>query len=104
LQEMASALYLRKKSDGLTEAQKTKIFSVLEGITEKTEIDRKFDLMMENLSTSTTEKVVVVEEEESAVEGDGQTEVEPKVINESNENPFDSFVNQYVTTLKENKI
>ena len=107
-QEMAAALYLRKKTDGLTESQKSKIFSVLEGITEKSEIDRKFDLLMETSSSSDNsdetiakkdgDKVVVV------VEGEGQTEVEtPKVINES-ENPFDSYVNQYVSTLKDNKI
>ena len=97
LQEMAAALYLRKKSDGLTEAQKTKIFSVLENITEKTEIDRKFDLLME--TSLDTEEII------KEVEGEGQTEVvvEGEVINES-ENPFDSFVNQYVTTLKDNKI
>lgn len=46
---MAAQLYLRKKCDGLMEAQKTKIFSLLGDVTDKQEIDKKFKYVMENI-------------------------------------------------------
>ena len=106
LQEMAAALYVRKKCDGLTESQKTKIVAVLEGITEKTEIDRKFDTLLETFSIDSEEKEVIDEEEDTTIEeGDGQSEIineeEGKIINDG---PFDSYVNEYVNTLKDNKL
>ena len=45
-QELAAALYLNKKCDGLTESQKSHVVSILEGITDKEEIDRKFDVVL----------------------------------------------------------
>jgi hypothetical protein len=45
---MAAHLYLRKKCDGLTEAQRTKVVNLLGDITEKEEIDRKFDIVVNN--------------------------------------------------------
>lgn len=49
-QEMAAALYLREKSDGLTESQKKRVFSILEGVTDKEEIDKKFSVILDTLS------------------------------------------------------
>ncbi len=46
---MAAQLYLRKKCDGLMENQKQKVFSLLNDVTEKSEIDRKFKYVMENI-------------------------------------------------------
>jgi len=46
---MAAQLYLRKKCDGLLESQKTKVFSLLGDITDKTEIDKKFKYVTENI-------------------------------------------------------
>jgi len=96
-EKMASALYIRKKCDGLTESQKSKVVSVLEGITDKDEIDRKFDIIVENINTNDD----VVEEE---VEGSGVTEV----INEDNqkveEGPFDQYMKEYINILKSKKL
>jgi hypothetical protein len=47
-QEMAAQLYLHDKCRGLTESQKETMFSILSGITDKEEIDRKFDVVKES--------------------------------------------------------
>ncbi len=47
-QEMAAQLYLHDKCRGLTEGQKETMFSILSGITDKEEIDRKFDVVKES--------------------------------------------------------
>ena len=46
-QELAASLYIREKCDGLTEAQKAQVLPVLEGITDREEIDKKFNLIVE---------------------------------------------------------
>jgi hypothetical protein len=52
---MAAQLYLRKKCDGLLESQKTKVFSLLGDITDKTEIDKKFKYVTENIIRDSVE-------------------------------------------------
>ena len=47
--EMAASLYLRQKCDGLTEVNRTKVLNILEGITEKEEIDKKYNIVLENV-------------------------------------------------------
>jgi len=47
-QEMAAQLYLHEKCKGLTEAQKTHVFSILEGVVDKAEIDKKFGILKES--------------------------------------------------------
>lgn len=47
-QEMAAALYLHDKCKGLTESQREHMFSILSGITDKEEIDRKFEIVKES--------------------------------------------------------
>ena len=99
LQEMSAALYIRKKCDGLTESQKTKIMSILEGITEKSEIDRKYNVILESIN----EKEEMEEEEETL--GEGHENVETKeVLNENYNGAFDNYIDNYVSVLKENKI
>jgi len=46
-QKMAAMLYLREKCDGLTEEKKKYILGMLEGITDKAELDSKFSILME---------------------------------------------------------
>jgi len=46
---MASQLYLRKKCDGLLESQKQKVYGLLEGVTDRAEIDKKFKYVTEHL-------------------------------------------------------
>jgi hypothetical protein len=47
-QEMAAALYLHDKCRGLTESQKEHMFSILSGLTDREEIDRKFEVIKES--------------------------------------------------------
>jgi hypothetical protein len=47
-QEMAAQLYLHEKCKGLTEAQKNHVFTILEGIVDKAELDKKFDILKES--------------------------------------------------------
>ena len=46
-QELAAELYLRRKCDGLTESQKKRVLEMLSGIKDRSEIDRKFDIVLE---------------------------------------------------------
>ena len=46
--QMAAHLYLRKKCDGLTEGQRVKVINILGDLTEKEEIDRKFEIVVNN--------------------------------------------------------
>ena len=92
-QEMAAALYLHEKCRGLTESQKEHMFSILSGLTDQKEIDRKFEIVKESerfdpveVGNAEGEKVIKkmrkksdpkynedqVEEDEK---GDGQAEV-----------------------------
>lgn len=47
--EMAAQLYIRKKCDGLTESQKTKVINLLGDEVIKENIDKKFNTIMESL-------------------------------------------------------
>jgi len=47
--EMASQLYLHQKCEGLTEEKRKKVFGLIGGITEKKEIDRRFDFVLEHV-------------------------------------------------------
>ena len=47
-QEMAATLYLHDKCRGLTESQKEHMFSILSGILDSEEIDRKFEIVKES--------------------------------------------------------
>ncbi len=46
-QELAAELYVRRKCDGLTEGQKSHVMQMLEGVADRNEIDRKFDVIVE---------------------------------------------------------
>lgn len=47
-QELAAQVYLHEKCKGLTESQKSQVFEILSGVTDKAEIDRKFDIIAES--------------------------------------------------------
>ena len=55
-QKMAVDIYLRKKCDGLQEAKKIKIMSLLEGIEDTDEVDRKFDILTDQISSKINEE------------------------------------------------
>lgn len=46
-QELAAELYLRQKCDGLTNEQTSHVLSMLEGVKDREEIDRKFNVIVE---------------------------------------------------------
>jgi hypothetical protein len=54
-QQLDAEMHLRQKSDGLTEAKKLKVYELLEGVTDKDEIDKKFDLIVESLTVDEKE-------------------------------------------------
>ena len=113
-QKLAAELYLRGKTDGLTESQKTHVMEILDGVTDRTEIDRKFEIIVESLKTVTEEedededeedddkKKKKDDDEEEDVK-EGRTEIdedEEEVINED-ESPFKQHLSQYLKVLKE---
>lgn len=65
--EMASNIYLRKKCDGLTEAKRERIMKLLEDVTDKDEIDRKFKIITEDYS-GLNEKTLYCKECDKEVE------------------------------------
>jgi len=122
-QDLASALYLRKKCDGLTESQKSHVLDILEGVTDKEEIDRKFKVILGTVAEQEEEEEEEEEgdekkkkvkkddgeeeeeEEEKKDEGRGMSEIDnkKKAINEDG-SPFDSYLKGYLTTLQEGKV
>jgi hypothetical protein len=47
-QELAAEVYLYQKCDGLTESQRKQVFSILQGVTDRDEIDRKFQVIADS--------------------------------------------------------
>jgi len=45
--ELAAEVYLHRKTKGLTEGQKEHVLEMLDGVTDREEIDRKFDIIVE---------------------------------------------------------
>jgi len=106
-QKLAAELYLRKKTDGLTESQKTQTVELLEGITDRKEIDRKFDIIVESLKINEKDdEKDDEEEEEDGEEGKGKVDGEKdEDEDEKNESgPFQEYLKNYTKILKENKI
>jgi len=123
-QKLASTLYLRTKTDGLTESQKTHVFEILEGETDKEVIDRKFPIIVENIKTVSEKddddddddddkkkKKDKKDDDDDDDKGKGKTEVDDddddddkKKKNESSGSPFDEWKKGYIKILKENKI
>lgn len=86
LHEASVALYLHEKCEGLTESQKEKIFTILEGINDKETIDRKFDIILDTLKEDViTEKAVTVKvvDPKKAVSELKKAGVSAKAVSES---------------------
>ena len=101
--QMATHIFLRKKCDGLMESQKTAVLNILEGSSQE-DIESKFDVIVESISTDVkTEAVVVTEEtkineeevKESTVEVDDGTK---EKLNESG-----SMMDYWKNMIRENK-
>lgn len=129
-QKLDAEMHLRKKTDGLTEAKKLKVFDLLEGVTDKEEIDKKLPLIVESLKVNEQEEKEdeTVEEEtecpecgkmipegeqkcpecdyemkESRVDVEEKEEEDEEIVTED-KSPFDEFLEGYTKTLRENKI
>lgn len=87
--ELAASLYLEQKCDGLTLKQKERVTSILEGVTDKEEIDKKFDVIVE----STNEDGTVADSETGSGElnenntGKGNTDSQ-ETVTETDNDPF----------------
>ena len=68
--ELAAELYLRRKCDGLTESQKKRVLEMLSGITDRSEIDRKFQFVLEAGGEDEEEEEEKEEKEEKEEEED----------------------------------
>jgi hypothetical protein len=101
--KMATHIYLRKKCDGLTETQKSTVLNILEGSSQE-EIDSKFDVIVESISTKTEEKVdesteEKINEEETKTSTTVVDEETKQTMNESN----GSMMDYWKKMIRENK-
>jgi len=118
-QELASEIYLRRKCEGLTEDQRKYVMEMLDGITDKSEMDRKFDVILESYKEKVEEKKDEKEtkgkgkveeeeeeddEEEKEEEDDEEEEEVKKKKKDESLSPFENYVKQYQKVLQENKI
>jgi len=100
-QALSAELYLRKKTDGLTESQKEYVFNILGGVVDKKEIDKKFDIVLESAKSMLEEEK---KEEGNEEEGKGVLETENNLNEEDKDNPFKAHLKSYVNVLKESRI
>jgi hypothetical protein len=118
-QELAAELYIRKKSDGLTLEQATHVMQMLEGVKDRNEIDRKFDIIVEAYSKNNDDddedddedkkkkKKKDDDDDEDMDEGNkgkGKVLTEENDLDEDKDNPFNLHLNRYLNVLKENKM
>jgi len=133
-QELASELYISKKCDGLTESQKKHIMSLLEGLKDKAEIDKKFELIIEakmddmnddededednekkekkkgkdNKKEEDEEDDEEDDEDEdkneSKKKGKGKVIAENKKHNIDGNDPFSASLRSYLKVLQENRV
>lgn len=127
-QDLAAELYVRKRCDGLTVEQSTHVFQMLEGVKDRNEIDRKFDVIVEAYKESDEDddededdddkkkkkkkgkpfgkKDDDEDKKDESSKGKGKvlTEDEDLDLDEDDDSPFKTHLNRYVTVLQENKV
>ena len=115
-QDLAAELYIRRKCDGLTENQKSHVLQMLEGVNDRNDIDRKFDVILEAYNGKDEDeedeedeekkkKKKEMAKEDESKEGKGKVlNEEDEELNEDDDNPFSIHVQRYVQTLRENKV
>jgi hypothetical protein len=123
-QELAAELYIRQKSDGLTVEQSSHVMQMLEGVKDRNEIDRKFEIIVEAYKGKDDDEDDEDDEDEkkkkkdkkkkddeddnneSNDKGKGKvlTEDEDLELDEDKDNPFNMHLNRYLHVLKENKL
>lgn len=119
---MAIHIYLRKKCDGLTEAQRAKVMTLLEDVTDVKQINEKFDFIVENMLSEKKKKKEEEDDDDKEEDDDdkedddkedkkkgkkdkkkdkdgkGNLEVDKDKLSESSS--WDKLMEQYRNTLK----
>ena len=127
-QELAAELYIRRKCDGLTVEQSTHMLKMLEGVSDRNEIDKKFDIVLEAYNGDSPnddeddeekakKKAKAAKERMSKERGDESTDQgKGKVLTEDDDpedkdkdnldedNPFNAHLKRYLSVLQENKV
>lgn len=126
-QDLAAQLYVRKKCDGMTVEQSGHVMAMLEGIKDRAEIDRKFEVIVEAYGNGNgKDDDEKDEEEDENGNGNGKKKKKKKDMKEGNEDgkgkvltededlekdnvdeddgPFKNHLNSYLKVLKENKM
>lgn len=109
--ELAAQVYLHEKCKGLIETQKEKVFTILEGITDKSEIDKKFDIVLEKYNNNNDDddydddedddKKKKKKKKEEEMEEGKRSKIDPEKIEEDDKNPFNKYLEEYKKVLRE---
>lgn len=126
--ELAAELYLHRKAKGLTENQKDHVLEMLDGVTDREDIDRKFDIIVEayngNGKNGEDEEDEDEDEDEKKKkkkkkngddedmdEGKGKIDADDDLNEDKDkdkldeeDSPFAAHLNSYVKVLKEGKV
>jgi len=122
--ELAAEVYLHRKCSGLTEGQKEHVLEMLDGVSEREEIDRKFDMIVEAYKDDDDDNgdddddddddddkkkkkdKKKDDDDDDMDENKGKGKVDPKEkdLKEEDNSPFAQHLNTYVQVLQENKI
>ena len=126
--ELAAEVYLHRKCKGLTEGQKEHVLKMLDGVTEREEIDTKFDVILEAYNGNNDngndddddddddddkkkkkKKNGKEMDEEEGKDGKGKVDLDEEEdkdkedLDEEDKSPFAQHLKGYVNVLKENK-
>jgi hypothetical protein len=131
--ELAAEVYLHRKCKGLTEGQSQHVIEMLDGVTDREEIDRKFDIIVEGYNGNGNGKNGDDDDDDDDddedengkkkkkkdkdkdkkkngkkdMDEDGKGKVDAdddKNLNEDKDNPFAEHLKGYVQVLKENTV
>jgi hypothetical protein len=129
--ELAAELYLRNKCDGLTVEQTTHVLAMLEGVKDREEIDRKFEIIVEAYDKDADDegdddddddddddkkkkknpfdkkkdkKDDDDDDDDDDDKKDESTDEDGDALNEDDDSPFKAHLDRYLNVLKENKV
>lgn len=96
--EFAAKLYILEKCDGMDLKKRDKVVSLLEGVTDKEKIDKKFDVIIESLSEEKKDETEVNENKNN-----GKGDTESKVDENQPTDPFSMAKSQWLNIINEGK-
>lgn len=115
-QEMAAQLYLYEKCEGLTEKQKRHVMSILEGVQDKEEIDRKFSIIVEQADEEEEDdkkkkkddddedEEMSEEEDKKKKEDDDEEDEDEEEDEEMSESKKGKGLNEVTSSKKKNRV